>query len=173
MPPRAVSVPLKFQREGIRYDDLSDEEKDEWDALEWDEDGDVPDRGRTREAVNKWLFNADTVDKVLEHLMTHGLKVAGGDRLGKTIIFAKNQAHAEFIAERFDANYPHYKGEFARVITFETEYAQTLIDDFSIKDARRRTSRSRSTCSTPASTCPRSSTSSSSSWCARRPSSGR
>ena len=59
------------------------------------------------EAVNKWLFNADTVDKVLEHLMTHGLKVAGGDRLGKTIIFAKNQRHADFIAERFDANYPH------------------------------------------------------------------
>ena len=66
--------------------------------------------------------------------MTRGLKVAGGDRLGKTIIFAKNQAHAEFIAERFNANYPHYKGEFARVITFKTEYAQSLIDDFSNKD---------------------------------------
>ena len=67
-------------------------------------------------AVNRWLFNEDTVDKVLEHLMTRGQKVAGGDRLGKTIIFAKNQDHAEFIAERFNANYPHYKGEFARVI---------------------------------------------------------
>ena len=55
--------------------------------------------------------------------MTRGQKVAGGDRLGKTIIFAKNNAHAEFIAERFNANYPHYKGEFARVITFKTEYA--------------------------------------------------
>ena len=62
------------------------------------------------------------------------MTVAGGDRLGKTIIFAKNQAHAEFIAERFNANYPHYKGEFARVITFKTEYAQSLIDDFSNKD---------------------------------------
>ena len=30
-----------------------------------------------------------------------GLKVDAGDRLGKTIIFAKNQAHANFIAERF------------------------------------------------------------------------
>ena len=90
MPPKAVSVPLKFLREGIRYDDLSEEEKDEWDALEWDEDGDVPDRVDA-EALNQWLFNEDTVDKVLEHLMTHGHKVAGGDRLGKTIIFAKNQ----------------------------------------------------------------------------------
>src|SRR5690606_19613073 len=73
-------------------------------------------------------------DKVLEHLMSRGLRVAGGERLGKTIIFAKNQQHAEFIAERFDANYPHLKGAFARVITFKTEYAQSLIDDFSNKD---------------------------------------
>ena len=133
VPPKAVSVPLKFQREGIKYDELSEEEKDQWDALEWDEEGDVPDRVDP-EALNKWLFNKDTVDKVLEHLMTRGIKVAGGDRLGKTIIFAKNQAHAEFIAERFNANYPHYKGEFARVITFKTEYAQSLIDNFSNKE---------------------------------------
>lgn len=132
VPPRAVSVPLKFQREGITYDDLTEEDKDQWDALEWDDDGNVPDHVEP-EAVNKWLFNKDTVDKVLEHLMTHGLSVAGGDRLGKTIVFAKNQAHAQFIAERFDANYPHLKGEFARVITFKTEYAQNLIDNFSNK----------------------------------------
>ncbi|WP_206606365.1 type I restriction-modification enzyme R subunit C-terminal domain-containing protein [Steroidobacter cummioxidans] len=133
MPPRAVSVPLKFQREGIRYDDLSEDDKDQWDALEWDGDDGTPDHVEA-EAVNKWLFNKDTVDKVLEHLMTRGLTVAGGDRLGKTIIFAKNQAHADFIAERFNINYPHYRGEFASVITFKTEYAQTLIDNFSIKD---------------------------------------
>ena len=130
VPPKAVSVPLKFQREGIRYDDLSDEEKEQWDALEWTEDGDIPDRVEAS-ALNKWLFNEDTVDKVLEHVMTHGLKVQDGDRLGKTIIFAKNHAHAVFIAERFDANYPHLKGQFARVIDFKTEYAQSLIDDFS------------------------------------------
>lgn len=130
VPPQAVSVPLKFQREGIKYDELSEEDKDQWDALEWDDEGNVPDRVEA-EAVNRWLFNKDTVDKVLEHLMTRGLKVAGGDRLGKTIVFAKNQQHAGFIAERFDANYPHLKGAFARVITFETEYAQSLIDDFS------------------------------------------
>jgi len=133
VPPKAVSVPLKFQREGIKYDDLTEEDKDQWDALEWDDDGGVPDRIEAA-AVNQWLFNKDTVDKVLEHLMTRGLTVAGGDRLGKTILFAKNQHHAEFIAERFNANYPHHKGEFARVITFKTEYAQSLIDSFSAKD---------------------------------------
>ncbi|MGI9043946.1 MAG: DEAD/DEAH box helicase family protein [Gemmatimonadaceae bacterium] len=133
VPAQAVSVPLKFQREGIKYDDLTEDDKDQWDALEWDDEGTVPEMVEA-EAVNKWLFNKDTVDKVLAHLMTRGVKVAGGDRLGKTIVFAKNQAHAEFIAERFDVNYPHLKGEFARVITFKTEYAQSLIDGFSIKD---------------------------------------
>lgn len=132
VPPRAVSVPLKFQREGIRYDELSEDDKDQWDALEWDSENGVPDRVEA-EAVNKWLFNKDTVDKVLEHLMTRGLTVAGGDRLGKTILFAKNQDHAEFIEERFNANYPKYKGDFARIITFKTEYAQSLIDAFSAK----------------------------------------
>jgi len=133
VPLKAVSVPLKFQRQGINYGELSESEREEWDALEWDDEGNAPERVEA-EAVNKWLFNKDTVDKVLEHLMTRGLKVAGGDRLGKTIIFAKNQDHAEFIAERFNANYPHFKGEFARVITFKTTYAQSLIDNFSQKD---------------------------------------
>jgi type I restriction enzyme, R subunit len=130
VPPHAVSVPMKFPREGITYDDLPDEEKEQWDALEWQEDGGVPDRVEPP-AVNKWLFNEDTVDKVLEHLMTRGQTVAGGDRLGKTIVFAKNQAHAEFIAKRFDKNYPHLKGAFARVIHHDVTYAQNLIDDFS------------------------------------------
>ncbi|ULA58100.1 MAG: Type I restriction-modification system, restriction subunit R [Nitrospira sp.] len=133
VPPRAVSVPLRFPRQGIKYDELSEDEKDQWDALEWSDDGTVPNRVEA-EAVNSWLFNKDTVDKVLEHVMTRGLTIAGGDRLGKTIIFAKNQPHADFIAERFNANYPHFKGAFARVITFKTEYAQSLIDDFSNKD---------------------------------------
>ena len=131
VPAKAISVPLKFQRQGIRYADLSDDEKEQWDGIAWDDDtGEVPEEVNA-EAVNRWLFNADTVDKVLGHLMAHGLKVAGSERLGKTIVFAKNDAHAQFIATRFDAHYPHLKGEFARVVTFRTEYAQSLIDAFS------------------------------------------
>jgi type I restriction enzyme R subunit len=130
VPPRAVSVPLRFQREGMNYSQLGDEEKERWDAIEWDEDGSIP-RTVEAEALNRWLFNEDTVDKVLEHLMRSGQKVADGDRLGKTLIFAKNHAHAQFIADRFDKNYPHHKGNFARVIDFTVEYAQSLIDDFS------------------------------------------
>jgi type I restriction enzyme R subunit len=134
VPPRAVSVPLKFPQQGITYNDLTDEEMEEWDAIEWSEDGSVP-ASVEAPAVNKWLFNADTVDKALEYLMREGLKVAAGDRLGKTIIFAKNHEHAKFIGERFDVNYPKMKGEFARLIDFKTEYVQTLIDDFRKPDA--------------------------------------
>lgn len=133
VPPIPYSVPIKFQREGIRYDDLSDEEKDEWDALEWSEEGEVPDQVDAN-AINDWLFNKDTVDKVLQHLMENGEKVEDGERLGKTIIFAKNDPHAQFIAERFNANYPFYKGHFAKVITYKSEKSQSLIDDFSTAD---------------------------------------
>ncbi|MGY6643796.1 MAG: type I restriction endonuclease subunit R [Salinarimonas sp.] len=132
VPPMAISVPLKIVRSGLRYDELSDEEKEQWDMLEWGED-DVPDTVEAAE-VNKRLFNEDTVDRVIAHLMENGVKVEGGDRLGKTIIFAKNQAHADYIEERFNANYPELKGQFARTVTYKSDYAQTLIDDFSLKD---------------------------------------
>ncbi len=135
VPPKAQSVPIRFVREGIRYDELTEEEKEHWESLDWGdraEDGDAPTEVLAAE-VNKQLFNEHTVDLMLQHLMEHGLKVDGGDKLGKTIIFAVNQKHAEFIARRFDQNYPHYKGEFARVITHAVKYAQSLIDDFGSK----------------------------------------
>lgn len=130
VPPKAVSLTTDFLDRGIRYDQLTDEEKEAWDALEWDEDGTVP-GAVDAPALNKWLFNADTVDRVLEHLMAQGIKVEDGDRIGKTIIFAKNHDHAAFIAQRFDANYPHLAGHHARVIDIQITYAQSLIDDFS------------------------------------------
>ena len=133
VPPVGRSVATKFVREGIRYDELSEAEKEEWDLLEW-EDGAIPSE-IDASAMNTWLFNKDTVDTVLEALMTQGRMIAGGDRLGKTIIFAKNTKHAEFIAERFDANYPQYKGAFARVITHSQSYAQNLIEEFSRPDS--------------------------------------
>ncbi|MCX2749933.1 DEAD/DEAH box helicase family protein [Arthrobacter sp. MI7-26] len=129
VPPRAVPIPLKFPVEGIRYDELSEEDKEAWDSAEWDEDGEIPD-AVDPVILNTWLFNANTVDKALEVLMTRGHKVAGGDRIGKTIVFAKNQKHAEFIAERFNINHPQYGGTFAKVITHSVNYVSTLIDAF-------------------------------------------
>src|SRR5262249_10538663 len=110
-----------------------DEEKEEWDSLEWTDDGTVPDEVPA-EDFNRWVLNKDTVDKVLGALMAKGQRVAGGDRLGKTIIFAKTQQHAVFIAARFDLMYPQYGGEFARVITHQTERAKDLITAFKNPD---------------------------------------
>lgn len=132
VPAVGVSVGTKFLRQGIKYADLTEEEKYEWDALEWGEDG--PPDDVSADEINRFLFNEDTVDQVLATLMDKGHKVSDGDRLGKTIIFAKNQRHAEFIAQRFDIQYPEYAGHFARVITHAVSHAQSLIDDFSIPE---------------------------------------
>ena len=70
--------------------------------------------------VNKRLFNEDTVDHVIAHFMEKGVKVEGGDRLGKTIVFAKNQAHAEYTSRSASTSaYPEHAGQFARVITIQ------------------------------------------------------
>jgi len=134
VPPRAHSVPLKFQREGVKYNELSPEEQAEYEEKFWDEEAGLMPVEIESSALNNWLFNKDTVDKVLEHLMRYGLKVAGGDRLGKTIIFAKNHNHALFIQERFDLNYPHLKGKFCRVIDNYETYAQNILDGFYEKE---------------------------------------
>jgi type I restriction enzyme R subunit len=133
VPPKGVSIGTKFMRQGIRYADLPEEEKDAWDALDWGEETPTPTEINAQE-INRFLFNKDTVDKVLATVMERGYKVAGGDRLGKTIMFAISQRHAEFIQRRFDEQWPEYGGTFARVITHGTPYVQSLIDDFSRGD---------------------------------------
>ena len=70
---------------GVQYDQLSDEEKEKYEETFDDEVGEMIDSS----ALNNWLFNDDTIDQVLRMLMERGIKVEGGDKLGKTIIFAK------------------------------------------------------------------------------------
>lgn len=128
VPPRAIDVPIKFPREGIKYDDLSDEEKDEWDALDWGDDG--PPNEVAGAALNDWLFNTDTIDKALRHLMEHGYRVDDGERLAKSIIFAKSAAHAELIVKRFNHHYPAQAGKTCRQIDYSIKYSSSLIDEF-------------------------------------------
>lgn len=125
-------VQTKFLEEGISYDDLSDEDKERYEE-DFIEDGLMPDFIPSAD-MNKFIFNETTVDTVLQDLMERGIKVAGGDRLGKTIIFAQNKRHAEFILERFNKLYPKYKGTFAQRVICDDTYAQTIIDDFKIAD---------------------------------------
>lgn len=135
VPPKVQQIDLRFPREGIDYASLSDEEKAQWEALDWgdEEDQALPDQINAS-ALNSWLFNQDTVDKVLQHLMENGHRVNAGDRLAKTIIFARNHEHAKFIEQRFNHHYPQFAGQFARVIDHRSKYPQSLIDDFSDKE---------------------------------------
>ncbi len=130
VPPKAISVPLYFVREGVKYNELSDTEKAQYEEKFGDPStGEAPDE-ISSSALNNWLFNTDTVDKVLEHLMKNGIKVEGGEKLGKTIIFAKNHEHALFIEKRFNKNYPEYAGKFLRVIDNYESKAQSLLETF-------------------------------------------
>ena len=130
VPLRVEEVDMRFPRDGIDYNQLSDEEKEQWESLDWGDDAEDPPEKVNASSINKWLFNTDTVDKVLKHVMEYGHKVDGGDRLAKTIIFARNNDHAVFIRERFDHHFPKYAGKFARVISYKESYAESLIEDF-------------------------------------------
>ena len=125
----SVETKLKFIEEGIVYDELSEEDKQEYEKTFEDENGELPDRIYSS-ALNEWVFNENTIKEVLNILMRDGLKINYGDKLGKTIIFAKNHKHAERIFEIFNKEYPHLPG-FAKVIDNHTTYAQSAIDDFS------------------------------------------
>lgn len=125
----SVETTLKFIQQGIVYDELSDEEKLEYEENFTDEDGNMPE-SIASSALNEWLFNADTIREVLNVLMTNGLKIDYGNKIGKTIIFAKNHKHAEKILEVFGKEYPHLNG-YAKVIDNYTNYAQSAIDEFS------------------------------------------
>lgn len=122
----------KIMEDGIHYDDLSDEEKEEYEETFADDDTITDDISNS--AINAWLFNADTIDQVLKELMEKGLKIEGGDKLGKTIIFARNSLHAQAIVKRFQVLFPEYGGEFIKQIDYSIKYCDSLIDDFSTKD---------------------------------------
>lgn len=124
-----IETEMKFLSDGIVYDDLSDEEKEEYEETFVDEEGNLPD-SIAPTALNEYVFNADTIRKVLDLLMRKGLRVDYGNRIGKTIVFAQNHKHAEKILEIFNKEYPHLVGQ-ATVIDNYINYAQSLIDDFS------------------------------------------
>lgn len=124
-----IETKLKFIEQGITYDDLSDEDKREYEDKFTDECGEIPD-SISSSALNEWIFNEDTIKQVIDILMKYGLRIDYGSKLGKTIIFARNHNHAEKILEVFNKQYPALPG-FAKVIDNQTVFAQSAIDEFS------------------------------------------
>ena len=129
-----IKTTTDFMDRGIKYNELSDEEKEEYENTFADDEDNIPEEINA-EAINSWLFNRDTIKKLLELLMEKGLKVEGGDKLGKTIIFARNHRHADRIVEVFNELYPNYgQGKFIALIDNQVKYNENLIEHFSIKD---------------------------------------
>ncbi|MBT2721460.1 DEAD/DEAH box helicase family protein [Bacillus sp. ISL-46] len=134
VPAQPIKIKMKIPRSGVKYSQLSDEEKEAYDEEFTDAvTGEKPEE-ISSSAINTWLFNNDTVDKALKIMMEKGIKVKGGDELGKTIIFAKNHNHAEFIAKRFSVLFPKQKGKFLEIIDNKVSYAESLLNDFKIKE---------------------------------------
>ena len=128
----SVETVLKFIDQGISYEELSEEEREEYENTFKNENGKLPEKIESS-ALNTWIFNVDTIKHVLSILMTEGIRIDYGERVGKTIIFAKNHNHAEKILEVFNKEYPHLPG-FAKVIDNYMTYAQSAIDEFSDPD---------------------------------------
>ena len=124
----SVESKLKFIEQGIVYDELSEEDREAYEETFEDEHGDLPE-AISSSALNTWIFNEDTIRQVLNILMTEGIKIEYGQKLGKTIIFAKSHAHAEKILEMFHKEYPHLP-DYAKVIDNYMTYAQSAIDEF-------------------------------------------
>lgn len=125
----SVESKLKFIEQGIVYDELSEEDKRAYEETFEDEHGDLPDSIGSS-ALNTWIFNEDTIKQVLNILMTEGIKIDYGQKIGKTIIFAKNHDHAEKILEVYNKEYPRLP-DYAKVIDNYMTYAQSAIDEFS------------------------------------------
>ncbi|RHU23471.1 restriction endonuclease subunit R, partial [Firmicutes bacterium TM09-10] len=125
----SVETKMKFDEGGIVYDELPEDEKEEYEKIFEEEDGTLPEAIDSSK-LNKWIFNVDTIRQVLDVVMTNGLKIDYGQKIGKTIIFAKNHKHAEQILAVFQKEYPYLK-DYAKVIDNHITYAQSVIDEFS------------------------------------------
>ena len=130
----SIKTTTNFIDRGIKYNELSEEQKEEYENTFADDEDNIPEEINA-EAINSWLFNRDTIKKLLELLMEKGLKVEAGDKLGKTIIFARNHRHADRIVEVFNELYPNYgQGKFIALIDNQVKYNENLIEHFSIKE---------------------------------------
>ncbi len=138
VPYHSIEMPTKFLRSGIKYDELSDEEKLEFEKEILDGEEATGNEWIRNTELDEWLFNKDTAIKTLRYVVEHGLKKRGGEELGKTIIFAKNQRHAHFLKERFmELDKELFNNEYVKVITHSEPKAQEFIDRFCDEEKER------------------------------------
>ncbi len=130
-PYKTIPVPTKFMTEGIRYDELSDEEKEEFEEEILDGEEATGNEWISSSELNSWLFNKPTAIETLQYILEHGIKKRGGDELGKTIIFAKNRKHAQFLKDTFmELDKEQFGNDYVKVITHSEPKAKEFINRF-------------------------------------------
>jgi len=116
-------IDLGIVKRGIKYADLSDAEKEEFED-KFEEEQEI-----SSSEINERILNKKTNEEVLGYLYKHGLKIQEGNKLGKTIIFAKNKHHAEYIKEVYDKLYSSHPND-AQIIHSEISHVSSIIDNF-------------------------------------------
>ena len=112
---RAFDKTSNILKNGLKYADLSDKEKVEYEELFLTPEGEIPDTVDGSK-FRKNLFNEDTIKKMFSDLFANGLRVDNGNKIGKTLIFAVDHNHAVKIVEVFKKTYPALGDEFCQVI---------------------------------------------------------
>lgn len=139
-----ISRTTTRMRNGIKYDSLTEEEKEQLDkAWEYEkvkaliEEGkELPKTPRDIEKneLFEYIYNKKTVDIVIQSLLNEGQKIQSGNKIGKSIIFAYNHDHAQLIIDRFYELYPQFDPDFCQLVDYSVKYAQDLILKFKKRD---------------------------------------
>ena len=132
VPFRVKDLTTDFLRDGIHYNQLSDEQK-----RQLEEDLGEEEAKRTTIAgkdIGRKIFSEDTDRIILENLIDNGIKDETGSLVGKTIVFAQRQDHAEHLEKLFCQLYPQYGSKVCKVIHNAIPHVDTLIKEFKKPD---------------------------------------
>lgn len=134
VPYHAIEKISTFMDEGINLDNLTEEDLEK--IRQKEEESGEPFEEIPPKAINEYVFNENTTRQVLEDLMSKGIKTEGGDKLGKTIVFAYNKNHAQHIVDTFNKYWPQYKGKMCQRIVCDDSKVKATIKEFKKSDSQ-------------------------------------
>jgi type I restriction enzyme R subunit len=128
VPFRVKDLTTEFLRNGIHYNDLNEEQQ-----KQLEEDVGLEEAQQTTIAgkdIGRKIFSEKTDKIILENLINNGIKDETGSLIGKTIIFAQRQEHAEHLEKMFCQLYPQYGAKVCKVIHNKVPHVESLIKEF-------------------------------------------
>ncbi len=138
VPYHTIELSTKFLSSGIKYADLSEEEKEQFEEEILEGEEATGEEWVDKNALNQWLFNKNTALETLKKITELGVKKRSGDELGKTIIFARNKKHAHFLKDMFlELDKELYGNDYVKVITHGEPKAEEFIQRFCDEEKER------------------------------------